>query len=58
MLESVVSARNAVIGFCYRRILKPVFFLMDPEFIHNRFLGVGKFLGAGPFRKAFTRGLF
>jgi len=26
-------------------ILKPVYFLMDPEYIHDRMLGVGKILG-------------
>lgn len=45
MNETWISARNATIRFLYVNILKHIFFLMDPEFIHDRMLGVGKLLG-------------
>ena len=45
MYESWISARNAVFHFCYTKILKPFYFLMDPEFVHDRMLVVGKILG-------------
>ena len=41
----VVATRNAVFGFLYRRVLKPILFLFDPEDAHDLFLNVGKFLG-------------
>lgn len=45
MYESWISARNSVFRFLYVNFLKPVFFLLDPEYIHDRMLGVGKLLG-------------
>jgi dihydroorotate dehydrogenase len=42
----------------YARLLKPVLFLMDPEFIHNRFIGVGAFLGSNPVGRWKTAILF
>lgn len=30
----------------YERILKPIFFRFDPEFVHDFFVGFGEFLGA------------
>ncbi len=35
----------------YRRILKPILFRFDPEFVHDRFVSLGEFFG----RNAFTR---
>jgi len=45
MNETWISARNATIRFLYVNCLKKVFFLMDPEDIHDRMLGVGRLLG-------------
>lgn len=45
MYESWISIRNAFFHFSYTRLLKPVYFLMDPEYVHDRMLGVGKLLG-------------
>src|ERR1035437_7222065 len=45
-LKSVIIAcRNAVIGFLYKYVLKPILFLFDPEDVHDLFLTIGKFLG-------------
>ncbi len=32
----------------YKRLLKPVLFMMDPEFVHRRFIAVGYLLGSNP----------
>jgi dihydroorotate dehydrogenase len=45
MYESWISARNAIIRFLYVNCLKHAFFRLDPEYIHDRMLGVGKLLG-------------
>ncbi len=42
----------------YARLLKPIFFLMDPEWIHNRFIGVGAMLGSNPITRWKTKVLF
>ena len=46
-----IKARNAVVGFLYKWVLKPIFFAFDPEDVHNFFVGAGEFLG----RFALTR---
>jgi dihydroorotate dehydrogenase len=43
--NTIVTIRNAVFGFLYKYFLKPFLFLMDPEDVHDWFLGCGKFLG-------------
>jgi dihydroorotate dehydrogenase subfamily 2 len=42
---------TAVYAFVYQNILKPVFFLFDPEFIHNVMVSRGKLLAATPIIK-------
>lgn len=37
--------RVKAFGKIYRGVLKPVFFLFDPESVHNSFIGFGKLLG-------------
>lgn len=32
-------------SFVYTRVLKPIFFLLDPEFVHNTMVGLGQLLG-------------
>ncbi len=36
---------NKIIGFLYRNILKPILFLFDAEFVHDRFVKTGELLG-------------
>ncbi len=45
MLKIICRARDAFISFSYKHVLKPVFFLMDPEKIHDRMVKTGKILG-------------
>lgn len=40
-----IRIRNALIGFLYKLILKPVFFLQDPEDIHDFMIKFGHILG-------------
>ena len=58
MKELFVKARNATIGFIYRYILKPVFFLLDPEEVHDRALNIGTFLGRFGITRGLTKWLF
>lgn len=37
--------KNTATSFLYIRLLRPIFFLIDPERIHDRMLFVGSFLG-------------
>lgn len=50
---SIGQIKDAIIGFLYRGILKPVFFLQDPEDVHDRMTAMGEFLG----KYSVTRGL-
>lgn len=52
------SVSFAVIHFLYTRILKPIFFLMDPETVHNRMSASGQFLGRWSFTRWITRVFF
>lgn len=53
-----VYARNAVLGFLYRNILKRVFFLLDPEDVHDRMIKTGARLGAHGTTRALARAMF
>lgn len=46
-------ARNAIFRAIYAHMLKPIFFLFDPELVHDFVSGIGERLG----RYALTRGL-
>lgn len=37
----------------YKRILKPILFHFDPEFVHDHFVGIGQFLGNNVFTRLF-----
>lgn len=37
--------RFFIYGFIYQKIIKPVFFLFDAEFIHNQMINFGEILG-------------
>ena len=45
MKNNIIKFRNAIIHFKYKYILKPIFFKMDPEDIHNQMTKVGHILG-------------
>jgi len=45
MKEQVIFVRNYILRFLYKAILQKIFFLQDPEIIHDRMLNVGRFLG-------------
>jgi dihydroorotate dehydrogenase len=45
MKDHIVLVRNFVIKIFYQGLFKPIFFLIDPEDIHDQMLGVGGFLG-------------
>ena len=50
--------RNRIYGFIYKRILRPIFFTIDPEDTHDWILTLGKFLGAWGIMRALTRAFF
>ena len=39
------NIRNKIITFLYKRIMKPLLFLQDPEVVHDRFLNTARILG-------------
>lgn len=52
------QARDAVVGFLYRSILKPVFFWQDPEDVHDRMTAAGEFLGNRQLTRKLTGAMF
>lgn len=40
-------------GFIYQRFLKPLFFLIDPEFVHVSMVGMGELIGRFSFKRKF-----
>jgi dihydroorotate dehydrogenase len=58
MKDSLVRFRNAIIRFLYVNVLKQVFFKFDPEVVHDRLLGAGKFLGRFWITRILTRFFF
>jgi dihydroorotate dehydrogenase len=58
MYQSWIGFRNSVIGFMYRNIAKPFFFLQDPEEVHDRAILTGKFLGSTCLTRFLTRLVF
>jgi len=54
----VTNLRSKFIHGIYKGVLKPIFFRMDPEAIHERMTSVGALLGAHSFGRAITAGLF
>lgn len=45
MKDCLIKARNYAIKIIYKWVLKPVFFQIDPEIIHDYAVSIGKFLG-------------
>jgi len=58
MTSSTTFYRNKIIHGLYRHILKPVFFLQDPEVVHDRMTHVGKSLGAHFWSRSLVHGFF
>ncbi|MDA3854756.1 MAG: quinone-dependent dihydroorotate dehydrogenase [Candidatus Woesearchaeota archaeon] len=50
--------RNKTGLFLYKYIFKPVFFLFDPEFVHDAAIFIGKFLGSNFITRGFVSLLF
>ena len=42
----LIEARNIVMGWLYRNLLKPIFFMFDPEKVHEGMVRFGFFLGS------------
>ncbi|NQV88533.1 MAG: quinone-dependent dihydroorotate dehydrogenase [Parcubacteria group bacterium] len=58
MNKTVTHYRSKIIHGIYSYLLKPIFFLSDPELIHDRMTDFGKFLGHYHFGQKITSGLF
>jgi dihydroorotate dehydrogenase len=58
MNNKTIYYRNKVGHGLYTYVLKPVFFLNDPEFVHDRMMGVGKILGKTKVSRKLVSGLF
>lgn len=57
-MYSFIDARNSVISFLYKYFLKPIFFAIDPEVVHDRMIGLGRILGGVSFFRLITKFLF
>ncbi len=55
MFDFIIKIRNVIFRFKYIYILKPVFFLLDPERVHNFMVRVGKILGIFSVTKFLTK---
>ncbi len=58
MQNTGTAIRNLFLHFLYTKILKPVFFLFDPELVHDRFIKLGSKLGKHKFFQSLTKALF
>lgn len=54
MNETIIYTRNQIINFFYKNILKPIFFLIDPEVVHNYINLTGRFLGSNYMSRKLT----
>lgn len=53
-MNSVQYFSAIKLGYIYKRMLKPVLFKFDPEFVHDRFTNVGVLLGSNPITRGIT----
>ena len=58
MNDKVVGFRNGVMHALYKSLLKPVFFLNDPEVVHDRMIKLGSKLGSSPFGRSALKAMF
>lgn len=49
--------RNAIFHAVYARAFKPIFFLFDPELVHDFVSGIGEWLGRHAITKGFVRSM-
>lgn len=56
--EIIVYVRNKITSFFYKNILKPIFFLIDPEIMHDSMTWIGRILGSNFLTQKFTGLLF
>ena len=55
MKDVIHSIKSTIIGSIYRGILKPIFFIHDPEDVHDRMTAMGMFLGRHAITRHITR---
>ncbi|MES2215755.1 MAG: quinone-dependent dihydroorotate dehydrogenase [Patescibacteria group bacterium] len=58
MKNTSVAARNYIVHALYLRVLKPIFFKFDPEYVHDHMVRVGRILGSMAPLRGFTRLMF
>lgn len=58
MMESWVGLRNFISGFIYSNLFKRIFFMMDPEAVHDNITSCGVFLGKFQFTRELVKLLF
>lgn len=50
--------KSRVVSYLYKKIGKPIFFLLDPEQVHTKVTIIGETFGAFPFTRSITEKLF
>ena len=50
-----MELRSKITSFVYKSIIKPILFKLDPEFVHDRFVILGWFLGKCEITKYITK---
>lgn len=58
MSSLYLQTKNTTIRFLYKNILKKIFFLRDPEAVHDHMTQMGIFLGSNGFTRFLTKKLF
>jgi dihydroorotate dehydrogenase len=54
MKDTLIYVRNWICRLLYKLIFRNIFFLQDPEVIHDRVVHLGNFLGSNPFTQTLT----
>ena len=57
MKEIIIKSRNVILRFFYKHIIKPIFFIQDPEKVHDKMIKLGILLGSNFITRKMT-GLF
>ncbi|PIR03616.1 MAG: dihydroorotate dehydrogenase (quinone) [Candidatus Magasanikbacteria bacterium CG11_big_fil_rev_8_21_14_0_20_39_34] len=55
MLILLVHIRNKFFELCYKILLRPVLFRIDPEKVHDAFIGIGEYIGRYSFFRKILR---
>src|SRR3989338_9238271 len=58
MKEILIKLRNTILGFIYKFLIKPVFFIQDPEKVHDKITMFGTLLSLNYFTRKITGLLF